>query len=105
MAIQINITPSIANNGSGMPTTTLELNVDVSKILEMLKEYNLLLKIRMVVNSINVATQEIEVNIYEFAQIYKDVTNPSIIITTIVWGNVTDINNIDCVAEGVFVNK
>lgn len=105
MGLQVNIIPNIANNGSGMPTTTVEINVDVSGIMDMLKKYDLLLKTKMTVNSINILTGLQEENIYEFAQIYKNVATPKIIIVATVWGDITDTSSIECDVEGTLVNR
>ncbi|MGL4849288.1 MAG: hypothetical protein ACRC28_10240 [Clostridium sp.] len=105
MPLQISIKPNIANNGSGMKTTTLEIEIDVEEYLEVLKENDLLLKMELIVKGINIVTKEEEENIYEFAKIYKNITTTSIIISTIVWGKIEDTNNIKCAAIGVFVKK
>ncbi|MGL4873990.1 MAG: hypothetical protein ACRC30_04995 [Clostridium sp.] len=103
MPLQISIKPDIGNNGSGMRTTILEVEIDVEEYLEVLKENDLLLKMNIVVKSINIVTKDEEENIYEFAKIYKNVTTPTIIISTIIWGKIEDTNNIKCTATGVFV--
>lgn len=105
MGVQVNIVPTIANNGSGMPTTSVELDIDISGIGDILKKYDLLLKTRMTVNSINVLTGIQEKNIYEFAQIYKNVITPTIKILATVWGNVINTNDIECEVEGIFINR
>ncbi|WP_297637968.1 hypothetical protein [uncultured Clostridium sp.] len=105
MGMQVNIIPNIANNGSGMPTTSVELDVDISGIMDILKKYNLLLKTKMIVNSINVLTGLQEQNIYEFAEIYKNVDTMTIKISAIVWGDINDASAIECEAEGIFINR
>lgn len=105
MALEISVKPTISNNGNGMPTTDLNIAVDVTSILDLLKKYDLLLKTKITVYAKNVITQEYETYVYEFAKVYKNVTEALITFTTIVWGYITDTKDIICTAEGVFVNK
>lgn len=105
MALEIQIVPTLENNGNGMPTTTLDLTVDVTSILDLLKKYDLLLKTTLTVQVAANIFQQAEVNVYEYAQIYKNVKEQFITFRTIVLGDIRDSQSITGHAQGIFVNK
>lgn len=105
MALEIKITPTIQDNGNGMPTTNLEVLVDLRSILKPLKEYDLLLKTVLEVTTPAIESDGTEVNRYEYAQIYRNIQGDTITFSIWVLGEITETQSIKGIAQGVFVSK
>lgn len=101
MSLEINITPTIEDSRNGYPTTRLEVIVDITSIQKQLEQYDLLLQTKLEVKTDNLN----QYNIYEAAQIYRNVHESTIKFDTIVLGYITDIKNIRSGAEAVFLRK
>ena len=99
MAVEITLTPTLEDNGNGIPTTKIGVYVDVSSIQEGLKIYDLLLK-----TTLRVMANPGNIKVYEYAKIYKDIKTNTIKFETLVIGMI-GIEDIKCEAIGVFVDK
>lgn len=101
MSLEINITPTMEDNGNGCATTYVQVVIDLTSIKKQLKKYDVLIQTHLVVTQ----PDKQEGEVYEYAQIYRDVKEDTIQFTTIVLGYITDIKDIKSSAKAVFMKK
>lgn len=105
MALEIKVTPTLEDSGNGLPTTKLEIIVDLTSILGLLKKYDLLLKTTLEVKTSSLESGSVEVDRYEYANVYKNIQEESIRVEMIVLGYIVDESDIHGKAQGIFINK
>ncbi len=99
--MEIHLIPSEDDCLNGIPTTQIEVTVDITSAVECLINYDLLLRIILYVKEPHTSLTYT----YEYRQLYEGIEGNTIQFQTLVIGNLQDRTLIRGEAKGIWVTK
>lgn len=98
MAIEVQLIPTMNEMINGLPTTVLEVIIDMRSIQHLLLIYNLLVEITLEVG-------EVLPKKYVYTAIYEEKGQAKMRQEVLVVGNIKDMENIKASAKAVRISK